>query len=135
MGSGQLAPAVADRLWRGMVGSGKGFNAETQRRRGGSVGSREGQGAVLGEQAAAKRRMKLKYAKAPLFWRALVYFCMRYFVRGGFLEGKEGFMWHFFQGLWYRMLVDAKIWEIKRESGGDREKILALLRGKYGLKV
>ena len=89
----------------------------------------------LCDQAAAKRRMKLKYARAPLFWRALVYFCMRYFVRGGFLEGREGFMWHFFQGLWYRMLVDARIWEIKRDSGGDREKILELLRTRYGLKV
>jgi glycosyltransferase involved in cell wall biosynthesis len=89
----------------------------------------------LGGQAAAKRRMKMKYVRAPLFWRALVYFCMRYFVRGGFLEGKEGFMWHFFQGLWYRMLVDAKIWEIKRECGGDKKKMLEVLRGKYGLKI
>ncbi len=89
----------------------------------------------LGGQAAAKRRMKMKYVRAPLFWRALVYFCMRYFVRGGFLEGKEGFMWHFFQGLWYRMLVDAKIWEIKRECGIDKKKMLELLRGKYGLKI
>ena len=104
----------------------EGLNAEAQRRRGG-----EG----LCEQAAAKRRMKLKYARAPLFWRALVYFCMRYFVRGGFLEGREGFMWHFFQGLWYRMLVDARIWEIKRDSGGDREKILELLRTRFGLRI
>lgn len=92
-------------------------------------------GGGLGAQAAAKRRMKLRYARAPLFWRAFFYFCVRFVVRGGFLEGKEGFMWHFFQGLWYRMLVDAKIWEIKREAGSDREKMLELLRGKYGLKV
>jgi glycosyltransferase involved in cell wall biosynthesis len=96
---------------------------------------REGDGAGLGAQAAAKRRMKMRYARAPLFWRAFAYFGVRYFVRGGFLEGKEGFMWHFFQGLWYRMLVDAKVWEIKRESGGEREKMLELLRGKYGLKI
>jgi len=56
-------------------------------------------------------------------------------VRGGFLEGKEGFLWHFLQGWWYRTLVDAKVWEIKRESGGDREKMLELLRGKYGMKI
>ena len=107
-------------------GAEEGVNAEAQRRRGG-----EG----LCDQAAAKRRMKLKYARAPLFWRALAYFCMRYFVRGGFLEGREGFMWHFFQGLWYRMLVDARIWEIKRDSGGDREKILELLRTRFGLRI
>ena len=89
----------------------------------------------MGDQAAAKRAKKMRYAKMPLFWRAFAYFVMRYVVRGGFLEGKEGFLWHFLQGWWYRTLVDAKVWEIKRESGGDREKMLALLRGKYGLKI
>ena len=71
----------------------------------------------------------------PLFWRAFAYFCSRYFLRGGFLEGKEGFLWHFLQGWWYRTLVDAKVFEIKRESGGDRDRMLALLRGKYGMKI
>ncbi|MGI6391852.1 MAG: hypothetical protein ACOX7Q_16975 [Kiritimatiellia bacterium] len=66
----------------------------------------------------------------PLFWRAFAYFCYRYFLRGGFLEGREGFLWHFLQGWWYRTLVDAKVFEIKRESGGDPQKMLALLRGK-----
>ncbi|MGI6497028.1 MAG: glycosyltransferase family 2 protein [Kiritimatiellia bacterium] len=86
-------------------------------------------------QAAEKRRKKMKYVRLPLFWRSFVYFCYRYFLRGGFLEGREGFLWHFLQGWWYRTLVDAKVWEIKRESGGDPQKMLALLRGKYGMKV
>jgi glycosyltransferase involved in cell wall biosynthesis len=89
----------------------------------------------LGDQAAAKRAKKMRYARMPLFFRAFAYFVMRYVVRGGFLEGKEGFLWHFLQGWWYRTLVDAKVWEIKRESGGDREKMLGLLRGKYGMKI
>lgn len=94
---------------------------------------------VLGQQAAKKRIKKLKYARMPLFWRALAYFCMRYFVRGGFLEGKEGFLWHFLQGLWYRTLVDAKILEIKRRAGQKGEitpeNILLVLRVEYGMKV
>jgi glycosyltransferase involved in cell wall biosynthesis len=96
---------------------------------------RPGAQARLAGQAAKKRRMKLKYVRAPLFWRSFAYFCYRYFLRGGFLEGKEGFLWHFLQGWWYRTLVDARVWEIKRESGGDRGKMLELLRGKYGLKI
>lgn len=102
-----------------------------------SGGSRQyaRRGTGLEAQAAEKRRKKMRYAKMPLFWRAFVYFGWRYFLRGGFLEGKEGFLWHFLQGWWYRTLVDAKVWEIKRESGGDREKMLALLRGKYGMKI
>lgn len=91
-------------------------------------------GALEG-QAAEKRAKKMRYARMPLFWRAFAYFCYRYVVRGGFWDGKEGFLWHFLQGWWYRTLVDAKIFEIKRESGGDREKMLAVLRGKYGMKI
>ena len=96
--------------------------------------NRQSAGGLEG-QAAEKRRKKMKYARMPLFWRAFVYFCYRYFLRGGFLEGKEGFLWHFLQGWWYRTLVDAKVWEIRRESGGDPQKMLALLRGKYGMKI
>ena len=100
-----------------------------------AAGSRvQARGALEG-QAAEKRRKKMRYARMPLFWRAFVYFCYRYFLRGGFLEGREGFLWHFLQGWWYRTLVDAKVWEIRRESGGDPQKMLALLRGKYGMKI
>jgi hypothetical protein len=101
----------------------------------GAAGSRvQARGALEG-QAAEKRRKKMRYARMPLFWRAFVYFCYRYFLRGGFLEGREGFLWHFLQGWWYRTLVDAKVWEIKRASGGDPQKMLALLRDKYGMKI
>ena len=37
-----------------------------------------------------------------------------YFLRGGFLDGKEGFLFAFIQGWWYRTLVDAKILEVRR---------------------
>ena len=96
--------------------------------------NRQSAGGLEG-QAAEKRRKKMKYARMPLFWRAFAYLCYRYFLRGGFLEGKEGFLWHFLQGWWYRTLVDAKVWEIRRESGGDPQKMLAILRGKYGMKI
>lgn len=82
----------------------------------------------IGAQAAAKRAKKLRYARLPLFWRSFAYFCYRYFLRGGFLEGKEGFTWHFFQGWWYRVMVDAKVWEIKRSLGNDPVRIKAYLK-------
>jgi len=39
-------------------------------------------------------------------------------MRLGFLDGKEGFLYAFLQAYWYRILVDAKIYEasIKKES-------------------
>ena len=65
-------------------------------------------------QSEKKRRLKHSYAKKPLFWRSFAYFIYRYFLRGGFLDGKEGFLFAFIQGWWYRTLVDIKILEVRR---------------------
>lgn len=99
----------------------------------GSAKSDEGK--QLNEQALAKRMRKHKYAKQPLFWRSFAYFCYRYFFKLGFLEGKEGFLWHFLQGWWYRTLVDAKVLEIKRACGDDKEKIRAHLKEHYNITI
>ncbi|MBO6167149.1 MAG: glycosyltransferase family 2 protein [Kiritimatiellae bacterium] len=57
---------------------------------------------------------KIKYYKLPPYFRALAYFCIRYFLKLGFLDGLAGFRWHFWQGLWYRWIVDIVIERIKR---------------------
>lgn len=49
------------------------------------------------------------YERSPLFLRALVYFFYRYIIRLGFLDGPEGLVFHFWQGLWYRLLVDYEV--------------------------
>ncbi len=89
----------------------------------------------LGRQAASKRKRKRQYAKQPIFWRSFAYFVYRYFFRLGFLEGKEGFLWHFFQGWWYRTLVDVNILEIKRACGSDREKIIDYIEKSYSIQL
>ena len=86
-------------------------------------------------QAASQRSMKHRYAKMPLFWRAFIYFFIRYFLKGGMFEGKEGFLWCFLQGWWYRTLVDALIFEIKQKTGGDKEKIRELLKVEYNIHL
>lgn len=88
----------------------------------------------LSAQAASKRAKKHKYAKQPLFWRSFAYFIYRYIVKGGFMDGKEGFLFSFIQGWWYRTLVDAKVFEIKRACGNDHEKIRRHLEDVYGIK-
>jgi glycosyltransferase involved in cell wall biosynthesis len=93
------------------------------------------EGAGGGEQATAKRAKKHKYAKQPLFWRSFAYFIYRYFFKLGFTEGKEGFLWHFLQGWWYRTLVDAKIWEIKKACGTNTEKIKAYIKKEYNIEL
>lgn len=89
----------------------------------------------ISPQALAKRMKKHQYAKQPLFWRSFAYFCYRYFLKGACLDGKVGFIWTFLQGWWYRTLVDAKVFEIKRQCGNDKEKIKALLRREYGIRL
>ena len=60
-----------------------------------------------------KRNIKEKYySKLPLFLRPTLYFLYRYFVRIGFLDGKIGFLFHFFHAFWYRMVVDLFIFRV-----------------------
>ncbi len=87
----------------------------------------------ISRQALAKRNKKHKYARQPLFLRSAAYFFYRYLFKGAFLEGKEGFLFSFIQGWWYRTLVDAKVLEIKRKSGGDPQKIKQILREEYNI--
>ena len=54
------------------------------------------------------------YYKLPPYFRAFAYFCIRYFLKLGFLDGLAGFRWHFWQGLWYRWIVDLEIGRMKR---------------------
>lgn len=76
------------------------------------VAKRESKGTLLTGRPARMRWLKLNfYYRLPLFWRAWFYFCYRYFLRAGFLDGKEGLIFHFLQGFWYRFLVDAKLYE------------------------
>lgn len=90
---------------------------------------------ILTKDAHVKRMKKHSYAKQPLFWRSFAYFCYRYFFKFGFIEGKEAFLWHFLQGWWYRTLCDAKVYEIKKACGNDREKIKIHLKKHYGINI
>ncbi|HWH59034.1 MAG TPA: glycosyltransferase family 2 protein [Terriglobales bacterium] len=82
--------------------------------------------------AQAKRKRWAKeamYAKAPLFVRAFAYWLARYFLLLGFLDGSEGLIFHFLQAMWYRFLVDAKIYECERaaaRSKADASNVLSI---------
>lgn len=89
----------------------------------------------LGKQAESKHQTKGRYYRMPLFWRSFAYFLYRYVLRGGFLDGKEGFLFAFLQGWWYRTLVDAKIYEVKKACGNDKEKIRRHLKEIYGISL
>lgn len=82
---------------------------------------------LLGNDAERKRWLKVRYARMPLFLRPFLYFIVRYVVKLGFLDGREGFIWHVLQGFWYRFLVDAKIFEIKKKFAFNPKKLRAYL--------
>jgi len=87
-------------------------------------------------QAKWKRHMKDRiYARLPLGLRASLYFLYRYILRFGFLDGRSGFIFHFMQGFWYRLLVDVKVMEVIQKSGGDSERMREIIRDEYNLKL
>ena len=89
---------------------------------------------LFGTDAERKRWLKMKYVRAPLFLRPFINFFIRYILKAGFLDGKQGFIWHFLQGFWYRFLVDAKIYEIKKQFSFNDEKIKQYLIENYLFK-
>lgn len=54
------------------------------------------------------------YYKLPLGMRAHLFYLYRYYIKFGFLDGKEGKIYAFLQAYWYRYLVDAKIYECQK---------------------
>ena len=75
-------------------------------------------------QIEAKQKKKYGvYYRFPKFLRAFLWFIVNYLFRGGFLDGKEGFIYHVLSSFWYRFVVDAKIYEY--EHGKEFEQLKA----------
>lgn len=95
----------------------------------------EGLDAGLGNQAEGKRKKKSGYNKMPLFWRSFAYFCYRYILKGGFLDGKEGFLFAFIQGWWYRTMVDANVLQCRKACGDDKQKIKEYVEREWKIQL
>lgn len=75
----------------------------------------------------AQRKKKFGlYYRFPLFIRCWLLFVYNYIFRLGFLDGKEGFVYHWMYHRWYRTLVDAKILEHKI-TNSELEKVSNLI--------
>lgn len=87
-----------------------------------------------GRKARTKRWLREKvFGRAPLYLRSWLYFHYRYFFRLGFLDGREGLVWHFLHGFWFFMLIDAKIDEAERQIAAHGEASLRQwLADRYG---
>lgn len=93
--------------------------------------------AQLNSHVRRKRMLRrLLYAPAPLFLRPIAYFLYRYIFAFGFLDGRAGFLFHFFQGLWNFFLVDVKIYEARRViAKGGQSAFRQWLSSTYAIEV
>jgi glycosyltransferase involved in cell wall biosynthesis len=59
--------------------------------------------------------LKSRYYRLPLYVRPALYFAYRYFLLLGILDGKNGFIFHFLQAFWFRLVVDVRLDELLRQ--------------------
>jgi glycosyltransferase involved in cell wall biosynthesis len=90
---------------------------------------------LWGTQEQRKRWLKIRYASLPLFVRPVLYFHWRYFFKLGFLDGRQGLVWHFLQGFWYRFLVDAKIYQIHHIAKKENKSLKQVIKDDFGLDL
>jgi glycosyltransferase involved in cell wall biosynthesis len=71
---------------------------------------------LLGTPDQRTLAAKQIWRRMPLYVRPFLYFSYRYFVRCGFLDGKQGAIFHFLQAFWFRLLVDIRLDEMLQAS-------------------
>jgi glycosyltransferase involved in cell wall biosynthesis len=71
---------------------------------------------ILGSPDDRTRWLKHVWSGFPLYLRPVLYVFYRYILRFGWLDGKEGFIFHVLQGFWYRLLVDINLDELRAAS-------------------
>jgi glycosyltransferase involved in cell wall biosynthesis len=74
---------------------------------------------MAGNPVEKKRALRELYYKIPIFIRPFLLFIYRYFLRLGFLDGKEGLIFFVLQTFWFRFLIDAKMYESRNSTKGQ----------------
>ena len=91
---------------------------------------------LFGNKTERKRWLKENiYFKVPLFLRPSMYFVYRYFFKFGFLDGKEGFIFHTLHAFWYRFIVDTKVYQIEQLSKKNNQTIQEVVKDHYGMDI
>lgn len=90
----------------------------------------------FGNKTERKRWLKEKvYFRMPLFVRPFIYFFYRYILKLGFLDGKEGFIFHTLHAFWYRFLVDAKVYQIEKNARLEGLTISEAIKSHYRIEL
>ncbi len=60
--------------------------------------------------------LKRLWFHLPIYVRPFLYFFYRYFLQLGFLDGKQGTIFHFLQAFWFRLLVDINLDDMRHPT-------------------
>lgn len=75
--------------------------------------------------------LKQLFFGLPLYIRPFIYFFYRYVILLGFLDGKQGAIFHFMQAFWFRLVWDIRLEELKKkgahesDTGSDKLQFVA----------
>ncbi len=66
--------------------------------------------------------LKQRFFGLPLYIRPFIYFVYRYVILLGFLDGKQGAIFHFMQAFWFRLVWDIRFEELKKKGSHESDK-------------
>ncbi|HXU38803.1 MAG TPA: glycosyltransferase family 2 protein [Blastocatellia bacterium] len=66
--------------------------------------------------------LKQLFFGLPLYIRPFIYFFYRYVILLGFLDGKQGAIFHFMQAFWFRLVWDIRLEELKKKDAHESDK-------------
>jgi glycosyltransferase involved in cell wall biosynthesis len=91
---------------------------------------------IFGNKTEKKRWLKEEvYFRIPLFLRPFLYYIHRYIFKFGFLDGKEGFIFHYLHAFWYRFLVDVKVYQMEKLAKKENKSIKEIIKEHYGIEI
>jgi len=91
---------------------------------------------LWGNSTERKRWAKERiYSNVPLFVRPCAYFAYRYFLQRGFMEGREGLVFHTLHAFWYRFVVDVKVLQIEQNAKKSGHSIIEVIREHWGIEL
>jgi glycosyltransferase involved in cell wall biosynthesis len=80
--------------------------------------------------------LKGVYYRMPMYVRPFLYFFYRFVLLGGFLDGKQGAIFHFLQAFWFRLVVDIRLDELLAEQkAAARAEVLPTQASRAGTGV
>ena len=81
--------------------------------------------------------LKQNFFRLPLYIRPFLYFFYRYVILLGFLDGKQGAIFHFMQAFWFRLVWDIRLEELiaKGASESGKLKFVASCKEDQGAKT